>query len=243
VLLHSIEQMSPLMNAADETTWFNALTGIADHWGFDRVLIAMLPRTTGIRFEDAYVRSTYSQSWRESYVEHGFVHIDPVVSHCMTRSAPLVWSPELFATRPQRALYEMACSQGLRSGLSLPIHGPNQEAGMLCFANDVHASDDFWQHIDGILPNLVLLRDLVIDTSRHHVRTQAKTVVPQLTPRERECLNWTARGKSTWEISHILCCSEAAVNFHVKNIRAKFGVNSRRAAAVIAAQLGLIDPD
>jgi len=65
---------------------------------------------------------------------------------------------------------------------------------------------------------------------------------PQLTPRERECLNWTARGKSTWEISHILSCSEAAVNFHVKNIRAKFGVNSRRAAAVIAAQLGLIDP-
>jgi LuxR family quorum-sensing transcriptional regulator LasR len=213
--------MSPLVDAPDETTWFNALTAIAGTWGFDRVLIAMLPRP-GMRLEDAYVRSTYSQAWQRSYEEQGFVHIDPVVTHCLTRSAPLIWSPELFATRQQRALYELACATGLRSGLSLPIHGPNQEAG--------------------VLPNLALLRDVVIDTSSRHVHTHAKTVMPQLTPRERECLNWTARGKSTWEISHILSCSEAAVNFHVKNIRAKFGVNSRRAAAVIAAQLGLIDP-
>jgi LuxR family quorum-sensing transcriptional regulator LasR len=88
----------------------------------------------------------------------------------------------------------------------------------------------------------VLLRDLVIDTSQRHLNTHAQTLLPKLTPRERECLKWTARGKSTWEISHILNCSEAVVNFHMKNIRTKFGVNSRRAAAVIAAQLGLIDP-
>ena len=113
---------------------------------------------------------------------------------------------------------------------------------MLCVANNFHGTDTFSNYIDGVLPNLVLLRDLVIDTSRRHLNLHAKSVLPQLTPRERECLNWTARGKSTWEISHILSCSEAAVNFHVKNIRAKFGVNSRRAAAVIAAQLGLIDP-
>jgi LuxR family quorum-sensing transcriptional regulator LasR len=241
VSLRFIEQMSPLVDAPDETTWFNTLTAIAGNWGFDRVLIAMLPRP-GMRLEDAYVRSTYSPGWQRVYDEQGFVHIDPVVSHCLTRSAPLIWSPELFATRQQRALYELACAQGLRSGLSLPIHGPNQEAGLLCFANDFSATDSFWTHIDGVLPNLALLRDLVIDTSSRHVNTHAKTLMPQLTPRERECLNWTARGKSTWEISHILSCSEAAVNFHVKNIRAKFGVNSRRAAAVIAAQLGLIDP-
>jgi LuxR family quorum-sensing transcriptional regulator LasR len=82
----------------------------------------------------------------------------------------------------------------------------------------------------------------VIDTGQRHMLSHTRPTMPQLTPRERECLNWTARGKSTWEISHILSCSEAAVNFHVKNIRAKFGVNSRRAAAVLATQLGLIDP-
>jgi LuxR family transcriptional regulator, quorum-sensing system regulator LasR len=241
VSLHFIEQMSPLLDAPDEATWFAAVTRLAGTWGFDRVLVAMLPRP-GMRLEDAYLRSTYSPAWRQIYEQQGFAQIDPTVTHCLTRSTPLIWSPELFATRAQRALYEGGCLHGLRSGVSLPIHGPQQEAGMLSVANNFKSTDAFWMQIDAVLPNLVLLRDLVIDTGRQHVHTHMQSRVPQLTPRERECLNWTARGKSTWEISHILSCSEAAVNFHVKNIRAKFGVNSRRAAAVIAAQLGLIDP-
>lgn len=239
--LHFIEEMAPLLNAADEAEWFSAIAGLAETWGFDRILIAMLPRPT-IRLEDAYVRSTYAPTWRRTYDEQGLVHIDPTVSHCATRATPLIWSPDIFTTAPQQAMYEEARSHGLRSGVTLPIHGPNQEAGMMCFVNDSNPTDEFWRHVNVALPNLVLLRDLVIDTSQRHLNTHAQTLLPKLTPRERECLKWTARGKSTWEISHILSCSEAVVNFHMKNIRTKFGVNSRRAAAVIAAQLGLIDP-
>lgn len=239
--LHFIEQMAPLLNAADEAEWFGAIAGLAETWGFDKLLIAMLPRPT-IRLEDAYVRSTYSPTWRRTYDEQGLVHIDPTVAHCATRATPLIWSPDIFKTAPQLSMYEEARAHGLRSGITLPIHGPNQEAGMMCFVNDNNPNDEFWRHINVALPNLVLLRDLVIDTSQRHLNTHAQTLLPKLTPRERECLKWTARGKSTWEISHILNCSEAVVNFHMKNIRTKFGVNSRRAAAVIAAQLGLIDP-
>ncbi|MGF6553476.1 LuxR family quorum-sensing transcriptional regulator LasR [Paraburkholderia youngii] len=239
--LHFIEQMAPLLDAADEAEWFGVITGLAETWGFDRILVAMLPRPT-MRLEDAYLRSTYAPAWRQTYDEQGMVHIDPTVAHCLSRSAPLIWTPEIFATPPQQALYEEARSYGLGAGVTLPIHGPNQEAGMMCFVNDDKPSDGFRRHVNAALPNLVLLRDLVIDTSKQHLDSHAQSLMPKLTPRERECLKWTARGKSTWEISHILSCSEAVVNFHMKNIRAKFGVNSRRAAAVIAAQLGLIDP-
>ncbi|MFM0033582.1 LuxR family transcriptional regulator [Paraburkholderia strydomiana] len=233
--------MAPLLDAADEAEWFRAIAGLAETWGFDRILIAMLPRPT-MRLEDAYIRSTYAPAWRQTYDKEGLVHIDPTVEHCMARAAPLIWSPAIFSTTAQQSLYEEARSYGLRAGVTVPIHGPNQEAGMMCFVNDNSSSEDFQRHVNAALPNLALLRDLVIDTSQRHLDTHAQTVLPKLTPRERECLKWTARGKSTWEISHILNCSEAVVNFHMKNIRTKFGVNSRRAAAVIAAQLGLIDP-
>ncbi|RKT22674.1 LuxR family transcriptional regulator [Paraburkholderia sp. RAU2J] len=239
--LHFIEQMAPLLDAADEAEWFSAIAGLAETWGFDKILIAMLPRPT-MRLEDAYIRSTYAPAWRQTYDKEGLVHIDPTVEHCMARAAPLIWSPAVFSTAAQQSMYEEARSYGLRAGVTVPIHGPNQEAGMMCFVNDSSSIDDFQRHVNAALPNLVLLRDLVIDTSQRHLDTHAQTVLPKLTPRERECLKWTARGKSTWEISHILNCSEAVVNFHMKNIRTKFGVNSRRAAAVIAAQLGLIDP-
>lgn len=234
--------MAPLLDAADEAEWFGAIAGLADAWGFDRVLVAMLPRPT-MRLEDAYIRSTYAPAWRQTYDKEGLVHVDPTVEHSMTRAAPLIWTTGIFATAAQQNMYEEARLHGLRAGVTVPIHGPNQEAGMMCFVNDAEPTEQFQQHVHAALPNLVLLRDLVIDTSQRHLSIHAKAVLPKLTPRERECLKWTARGKSTWEISHILSCSEAVVNFHMKNIRTKFGVNSRRAAAVIAAQLGLIDPD
>ncbi|WP_446730600.1 LuxR C-terminal-related transcriptional regulator, partial [Pseudomonas aeruginosa] len=41
-------------------------------------------------------------------------------------------------------------------------------------------------------------------------------------------------------ISVICNCSEANVNFHMGNIRRKFGVTSRRVAAIMAVNLGLI---
>jgi len=241
VPLHFIELMSPVLDAREESTWFDAVTEIAGSWGFSQTLLGFLPRP-GMRFEDAYIRSNYAPDWRQTYNDHNMAYIDPTVTHCATRSTPLIWSPDLFTTQEQQSMYEEARSYGLRAGITLPLHGPHQEAGMLCFVSDSEVTDTFWKDVNHALPNLVLLRDLVLDTSQRHLDSHVQSLIPKLTPREKECLKWTALGKSTWEISHILNCSEAAVNFHMKNIRAKFGVNSRRAAAVIATQLGVIDP-
>lgn len=61
-----------------------------------------------------------------------------------------------------------------------------------------------------------------------------------LTAREKEVLQWSAAGKSSWEIGQIVSCSEAGVNYHFCNIRRKFGVNSRWTAVVKALEQGLI---
>lgn len=61
-----------------------------------------------------------------------------------------------------------------------------------------------------------------------------------LTVKEHEVLHWAALGKSAWEISRIQGRTEAAVNFHLCNIRRKFGVNSMRAALVLAIDQGVI---
>jgi DNA-binding CsgD family transcriptional regulator len=61
-----------------------------------------------------------------------------------------------------------------------------------------------------------------------------------LTDRETEVLQWSAAGKSSWEIGQIVNCSEAGVNYHFCNIRRKFGVSSRWTAVVKALEQGLI---
>ncbi|WP_459729319.1 LuxR family transcriptional regulator [Pseudomonas sp. MHK4] len=62
----------------------------------------------------------------------------------------------------------------------------------------------------------------------------------KLTTREKEVLQWSAAGKSSWEIGKICSCTEAGVNYHFCNIRRKFGVRSRWVAVVMALDLGLI---
>ena len=61
-----------------------------------------------------------------------------------------------------------------------------------------------------------------------------------LTPRERECLNWAARGKSEWEISQILGISEHTSEKHLLNAKTKLGASNRVHAVAEAIRRGLI---
>lgn len=63
----------------------------------------------------------------------------------------------------------------------------------------------------------------------------------QLSCREKDCLLWTAQGKSSWDISKILKISENTVNFHIKNAMRKLATTSRTVAVVKAIRLNLID--
>jgi DNA-binding CsgD family transcriptional regulator len=63
-----------------------------------------------------------------------------------------------------------------------------------------------------------------------------------LTEREVEILQWTAIGKTAWEIGSILKISERTVNFHLQNLMGKLGVHNKTHAAAKAMSFGLIHP-
>ncbi|MGZ2505090.1 LuxR family transcriptional regulator [Rhizobium leguminosarum] len=73
------------------------------------------------------------------------------------------------------------------------------------------------------------------------MKTQADADCIRLTQREKECLSWVAKGKSSFVISRLLCISEHTVNFHIKNTLRKLNVSSRFVAVQKAARLGLIE--
>lgn len=61
-----------------------------------------------------------------------------------------------------------------------------------------------------------------------------------ISDRELECLEWTAIGKTSWEISVILGISESTVSFHLRNATAKLKANNRTHAVSISLKRGLI---
>ncbi|MGX1176358.1 helix-turn-helix transcriptional regulator [Pseudomonas sp. R151218B TE3479] len=75
---------------------------------------------------------------------------------------------------------------------------------------------------------------------RFHTTDSKQPPKIRLTNREKEFLQWSEAGKSSWEIAVIVHCSEANVNYHFNNIRRKFGVSSRHLAGKIARERGLI---
>lgn len=257
-----------LMQAKDPAQWSATLCAIARSAGFDRVLFGVVESPTA-PFESAFLRSNYAESWRDRYDRSGFAYIDPTVSHSLTSSLPLVWEPGMFASSDQQALYEEARAHGLCSGVTLPLHGPHGEFGVLSFASSARPDAEARRAAGVVLPLLTLVRDYALASSARFRAPSAalegqarqrqleqrerrqfprpdeppRPNLPRLTRRELEVLQWVMAGKSSWEIARITSCSEATVNFHLANVRQKFDVNTRQQAVVKAIALGLITPE
>lgn len=231
-----------LSNTMCETDWRDALFKIASDLGFEHTLLAIVPKP-GMKLEEAYLRSNYASAWRETYDRQNLAYADPTVAHCIARTMPLIWSPEIFKTPLQRQMYEEAASYGLRAGITLPIHGPAQELGILCLVSDRLPGRQFHEDAREALPELTLLRDIVFESAIAFARpeeTPANRDEPQLTRREQECLQWIAEGKTSQEIGRLLGCSAGTVDFHVINLRKKLDARTRREAVLKGIRQGLV---
>lgn len=235
-------QLLDLMQAPDDLAWSERLFGLAREQGFGQVLFGVVS-SRHARFESAYLRSNYSDAWRSRYDASGFAYVDPTVGHCLTSTLPLVWAPSTFGQGASGALYEEASAHGIRSGVTLPMHGPQGEVGVISFVCDARPGIALERTIMEAMPRLSLIRDYAFASSARFREARSEPEAPRLTRRELEVLQWVMAGKSSWEVARITSCSEATVNFHLANVRRKFGVNTRQQAVVKAIALGLITPE
>lgn len=236
-----IEKMLQLFDCKNADAWSAALFEIARQCGFQYALYGVM-QSKKTPFETAFIRSNYSEQWRNIYDRKCFHYIDPVVAHCQASALPIAWSADSFRGNVQQDFYEQASGHGLRSGITYPIHGAEGEFGMLSFvsANRLHmrALCNY-----ELLTSLSLVRDYALESSIRFARTLPNDLAQtRLTPRELECIKWVMAGKSSWEIARILCCSEATINFHIANLKRKFQVQTRQQAVVKAIKEGLIVP-
>jgi LuxR family quorum-sensing transcriptional regulator LasR len=226
------DQLLQLVQSDTPDAWSKVLFSLARECGFNQVLYGMVA-SRHAKLENAFVRSNYSPEWRARYDADRLAYTDPTVSHCLGSTLPIVWQPN-----------EEACGYGIRSGVTLPIHGPNGEFGVISFASDAAPGAGTSRAIEQHLPDLALIRDYAFQSASRFLGLAAPVETPpRLTRRELEVLSWAMAGKSSWEISKIISCSEATINFHMANVRQKFNVNTRQQAVVKAIGLGLIIPE
>lgn len=236
-------QLVGLLACDSEAAWGAALFDVARTLGFDAVLFGVVP-SRHASLETSFLQSNYSPAWRARYDVQKLYQVDPVVQHCLTSALPIVWQADTFATPDQAALYAEASSFGIRSGVTLPIHGCNGELGLVSFATDLPPGRQFDERLGHTMADLALVRDYAFESSLKFIKARSSAeAAPHLTRRELEVLKWVMAGKSSWEISRITECAEATINFHISNIRQKFNVNTRQQALVKAIALGILSPE
>jgi len=235
------DQLIQLLESQDLASWSQTLFALAHAHGFERTLFGVV-ESRHSPLEQAFVCSNYPEKWSRQYTEQRLAYVDPTVLHCFSSNLPLLWGAETFKEGVQRELYEEASANGVRAGVALPVHGPGGEFGVLSFVVDARMTPDLQRAMTQTLPILSLIRDFAFASSRRFC-TEPAAVAPKLTVRELEVLKWVMVGKSSWEISRIISCSEATVNFHMANVRQKFNVTTRQQAVVKAIALGLITPE
>ncbi len=208
--------------------------------GFDRFAYCLLThRDPEYAESHPAVAHNFPGEWKDYYVEHNYQTKDPVVLLAPEIEGPFLWTAlndtyNLDTT--QIKLMKQAAECGLKDGVGVPLHGPRGKVCLVTYAAGEGHPD----------PGRELAKLEVIGAQFHsahgkvrHTESQQQTVVV-LSARERECLQWIASGKSSWDIGVILNISENTVNFHIKNALHKLDANTRTLAVVKAIRYGLI---
>lgn len=241
-VIENADEARALIECQDRSAWSSLLFRLADRYGFSSVFFA-IKRSRAAPCRSAFVETNFPRGWWRMYETERFSEIDPVLAHCRRHAHPATWDERTAVTEREQVLYECARQHGLASGIAYPVHGPLGEAGILCFASADGAGSTPLASAN-VRASLALMRDYVCESHRRIARSKgAPSAATTLTPRELECLQWVTAGKTTWEMSRILCCSEATINFHISNVTRKFGVQTRRQAAIRAISEGIVVPN
>lgn len=216
--------------------WLERLKTLTRKLGYANFLLGIKPAPSAAS-QQVLIYSDYPVAWRDRYEAQAYATVDPIVRHCLNANRPLLWNREHYRQPSESAFFEEAAVHELQQGLALPLHGPRGEAGMLCLKPEHGESAGTMIRS---LPMATLLRDYAMERVLKAPTEHGSTV--HLTHREKEVLQWSAVGKTTWEIAMILSCTTSAIDFHFKNIRRKFQVSSRQMAVLKAIQQKLITP-
>jgi DNA-binding CsgD family transcriptional regulator len=158
----------------------------------------------------------------------------------VSTTLPAIWDHEMFNDGKAEAFWEEARSYGVSSGLTFSVHDQPGVTGIFALARDRFV-DLQGQDLAALIGRAQLFASLL-----HHAvcRIDLPRLLPQttisLTPRERECIQWTADGKTAWEIGRILSISERTAVFHLNNVIQKTGAANKSQAIVRAIALRLI---
>jgi DNA-binding CsgD family transcriptional regulator len=183
----------------------------------------------------AVMLHSYPKEWAQLFSELELFDIDPVFLHASRSLAPFFWDTQAFndeLSPPQQEMFHEARRYGLTRGYTVPIHSVDAP-------RDFRASCSVVPDSESLEPAAYLAIQLMAfylyEAASKDAQVKDPPPVQQpLSPRERQCLELAAQGKSDWVSSRILGLSERTVHNHVENAKRRLQVATRMQAVMHA---------
>lgn len=218
----------------------NVNAAIAELYKFDEISYITFHLINGYhdKGDNPFVRTNYPPVWVSHYLLNNLVQKDPILRFAATATKPFCWSSVPLDPAGLAFMAE-AVGFGLGgSGYSVPHQDDLRRRSVLSINSELTGED--WgaflsEHADNLHH---LAHDL-------HVKGVSEAFsaagsVPALSPREHQCLELTAKGKSHTDIAIILDLSEHTIRSYLKVARIKLDSVTLAQAVSKATHMGLL---
>lgn len=218
---------------------FSSFTYVGVQIGRDR-----LSEIVGHKRIPVYL-TTVDPRWEEEYVLSAFFGSDPVVREALAHPIPIV-SLDLIKhqvlAESSRLVMNRAHDFSLSKVLTIPVHAFGGEIGIMSLYSS-ESEEEFYRCVSAFQHTLHVLA-IHFHTVVQDVLGEPDSMLQKvpLTARELECLHWTAKGKTAWEIGRIIRISDRTVHHHVMSAFEKLRVVNKTHAVAKAVSLGLAAP-
>ncbi|WP_158244311.1 helix-turn-helix transcriptional regulator [Trinickia dabaoshanensis] len=211
--------------------------------GFDWFCYCRLTRLGQIVNRARYFDLCSPPGWAQRYVDQRYFDLDPRMAFACRHDWPLVWDHGTLRTESAIATGEMnermhrflqdADGFGTRSGIAFGLVDPNSFEHSVIIFSSINATSE-WIN-DRIVGQAYALGLGVHAFLAEHMASMAQT--PMLSDLQRRILNFTASGLSDRAIAQQLNMSRSNVDYHMRQIRKKYGVLNRVQLAYLAGRL------
>lgn len=179
-------------------------------------------------------------AWCQEYNANAWFTIDPCLLYALTHNEPTLIQDIPLRSRGQRNMMEAARRCGFASGIVIPAHSPSGRSRM----GVLYLGSNDPQYLDeSALKQLRLVLRAVtselLDWWTKQVRTELLAGT-QLSAEEKDMLRLTLDGLGSKEIAGHLGTTKNAIDQRMHRIISKFDSYSRRDAANLAFQYGLL---
>lgn len=216
----------------------DAIAAMRDSYAVSHITYHLAQTVAGT-VDAPFVRTTYPAEWVSRYLLKGYVAVDPIVRQGMQRSLPFLWSDVESSPEAGEMLAD-AFRHGLgANGYSIPVIDRARRRALVSINDGMNPDWDAcvaehresWNELAHVIHRKALL-ELYGESDP----------APALSPREIECLHWTALGKDAKAIAILLGISDHTARDYLKSARFKLNCASLSQAVTKALKLRMINP-